>query len=241
VPTNAIREYGAVRSRLGELLELLHSAHEHVTCGRVVYRDWTDALPASGLMIDADLEAGIRLRWRGAEPRTRPAETLRLMWFDHPDRLRVELMHADALARLLVQNGPQWWRWDRRDGLASGDANSRSNPAMVPPMLNPIVLSPARLISSLRLEAGGGGVRAGREVVLALGRPRRVSGDISYELEFDAEHGTLLRHAATADGRCFRITEATTIEYGCEVASERFIFNAPAQNADTVNRTGETP
>gem|GEM_PF-1065496 len=87
------------------------------------------------------------------------------------------------------------------------------------------------MLATLRLEPTGVGVRAGREVLRARAwprRPARSDGAVSYELEFDAEHGTLLRRSASAGDRCFEVTEALEISYECDIDPRRFVFAAPA-------------
>jgi hypothetical protein len=108
-------------------------------------------------------------------------------------------------------------------------------------MLDPPVFSPIRLVSSLRLAASGSGSRAGRTVVLAHGHPRRPPNsatEFSHEFEFDAEHGTILRHAAFADGHCVSLIEAVAVEYGGGVDSARFAFDAPLRSPAEGDETG---
>jgi hypothetical protein len=50
---------------------------------------------------------------------------------------------------------------------------------------------------------------------------------LSYEFEFDTEHGTMLRWAAFQQGQCIQLTEALVALYGNEIDAERFAFAAP--------------
>ncbi len=99
----------------------------------------------------------------------------------------------------------------------------------LPPLLDPPLLTPARLLGWLRLDEVGTGRRAARQVLTAVGYPRDRSAaestQIHYELEFDAEHGTMLRVAAYDERRCLQLTEAKNIAYGHELDPQ--LFTAP--------------
>ncbi len=215
---------------LGSLLELLHCAHERTSCLEAEFRDWTHPPPSYELVLSRDESHDARGRWRGAGPWPKKVVRTRRVWFVAPDRLRVEIARNQALERLGVRDGLEWWRWDELDGATAGDAGGIEGPLLLPPLLDPPLLNPARLLAGLRLEPTGVGVRAGREVILARAWPRespRARGALSYELEFDAEHGTMLRRAASEDGRLFQVTEARQVRYGGEIDVERFVFVAP--------------
>jgi len=85
----------------------------------------------------------------------------------------------------------------------------------------------------VRLKPAGTGERAGRRVLRAQGQPRRplaARGETRYELEFDAEHGTLLRHAAIQDGERVWEREALEVLYGMTIEPECFVFVSPDEN-----------
>jgi len=95
----------------------------------------------------------------------------------------------------------------------------------MPLLVDPPMLCPARLIASLRLEPAGVGVRAGREVVQARGLLRHKPPSapaVMFELEFDAEHGTMLRYAAIEDGVCRLLTQVLEITYDVPIGPEQF-------------------
>jgi bifunctional enzyme CysN/CysC len=215
---------------LAQLLELLYRAHERVSCLHAELYDWSHPAPSYELIVDGDGLAGGPARWQPPGPWPKESVSSRRLWFVPPERLRVEIMRNHALVRLGVRNGSAWWRWDDAAGAIAGEAAVEAAPGL-PPLLDPPLLSPARLIPALLLEPTGMGVRAGREVLLARAcprvQPRAGGGVLSYELEFDAEHGTILRRAAFKDGRCFAVTEALQIRYGGDIADERFVFAAP--------------
>jgi adenylylsulfate kinase-like enzyme len=100
----------------------------------------------------------------------------------------------------------------------------------LPPLLDPPRISPARLLASLRFERAGVGERVGRQVLLARAWPRqqpRPRGELSYELEFDSEHGTLLRRATSEDRRRVAVTEALEVCYGRQIDPERLMSVLP--------------
>jgi hypothetical protein len=215
-------------SELGDLLEVICCAHEQVTTLVAEYREWGHRKPTRKLLVDyADTGEG-RLRWRGAGPWPQEIARTRRIWYSPPGRLRVELSRNNTLERLGVRDRVNWWRWDHVEGATAGNADLVAGALLFPPLLDPSLLTPVRLISTLHLESVGAHRRADREVLTARGRPRQAPstrGILSYDLEFDAQHGTMLRHAAYEDGRLFQLTEALWIRYGSEINSDRFVFD----------------
>ncbi len=229
---------------LAKLLELLYSAPEQVSSLQVEFREWSHPRPSYELIVSADELHDGRPRWRGAGPWPRETLRIRRIWFVASGRLRVEILRNQTLERLGVRDGSDWWRWDEVDGAIAGETGAIEG-APLPPLLDPPVLEPVRLIPALRFEPTGSGVRADRDVLLARAWPRepsRARGGLSYELEFDAEHGTMLRRAVSEDGQVFQVTEALQVRYGGEIDAERFVFVAPdgqpAQSVETRRATG---
>ena len=100
----------------------------------------------------------------------------------------------------------------------------------MPQLLVAPVLDVRSLLQVMRFEPVGTGERAGRKVLLARANPRSVPpnrGALSYELEFDAEHGSLLRRAEFEDGECTLEREAREVLYNSEIKTECFVFEAP--------------
>jgi hypothetical protein len=100
----------------------------------------------------------------------------------------------------------------------------------LPPLLSPPVLDVPRLLATMRFQPAGTGERAGRAVMCARALPRYQPpgrGKLSYEFEFDAEHGSLLRRANFEDGRCVWQREAREVLYGSEIKPGCFVFVAP--------------
>jgi hypothetical protein len=213
----------ARRVGLCGLLELLHAALEDVTTLEVEYRDWARPAPSLSLLVEPGAGrdgpfGGARLCWQGAGPFPRSVQTRRRIWLAAPKRVRVEVRHGERIVRLGVHDGTSWWRWDQVEGVESSNGAATAGGGAVPPILDPPVLTPVRVLSGLRLADIGAGERAGREVVTARGQPRERSLGGSqqrrFELEFDAEHGTMLRMAAYEERQCVHLTEATEVAYG---------------------------
>lgn len=225
---------------LGELLELLVCAHERVSSLRAEFRDWGRPRASYELIVDSeDLRAG-QPRWRGAGPWPRAWEARRRVWFTPPERLRVEVIRDGVPARFGVRAGSEWWGWDRGHGPTTGERESGEGLGWLQPLLDPLLLSPARLIGAVRFESVDVGTRAGRRVALALARPQEPPssrGELSYEFEFDTEHGTVLRRAVLEDGRCVQLTEALEVSYDVPINPERFVFDPPDNMAE-LRRTG---
>jgi hypothetical protein len=206
---------------LGFLLELLHDADPRARTLQAEFRGWSVLSPGPDVVVKRDGEGPERLRWRSGAPWPQTVQDRRRLWSDGPDRLRVELWQEAELVRLGVRAGPRWWRWDRDAGESAGSLDDHP---WLPPLLDPPALSPARLIAFLRLEPAGVGERAGRRVLMAHGFPRaaRSRGDVCFELEIDAEHGTLVRRARLLAGRCVDLSEAKEVRYELPIDRSRF-------------------
>jgi hypothetical protein len=216
---------------LGDLLELLHDAHARVETFEVEFRDWVRR-PASHAVGVSYSEAGKpQLDWLGGDPWATPGLTTRRIWLQAPDLLRVEILHADDLFRLGVRNGTRWWRWDAEHGATSGDAvPDERGVSRMPQLLTAPVLNVRRLIQFMRFEPAGTGERAGRSVLCARAFPRRqppARGELEFEFEFDAEHGSLLRRAEYEDGECVLERQAREVLYNPTLESDCFVFAVP--------------
>jgi hypothetical protein len=192
-------------------------------CGlQAEYRDWARPAPTVSLRVEPgageDGPVGAaRLCWQGAGPFPRTVQTGRGIWLAAPNRVRVEIRRGKHIVRLGVCDGTSWWRWDQVAGVESSDGAPTAHDRALPPLLDPPLLTPVRLLSGLRLGHVGAGERTGREVVTAGGQPRQRSlggsPQLRFELEFDAEHGTMLRIAAYDNRKCIQLTEATEVAY----------------------------
>jgi hypothetical protein len=218
-------------SELGNLLELLHDAHRSVSTFQARYRDWSQPRSSLELTVDLSESGHRRLQWEGGGPFPAAMASTRQIWFERPDCLRVEIHQQNELMRFGVLTRTQWWRWDRSHGADTSEAPAeRHGGWQVPPLLSPPQLDPLRLLSGLRFDPTGRSIRAGREVLCARASPREstASGrNLTYELEFDALHGTLLRWAALVGGHLVDETKVVEITYDAPIEAEAFAFVAP--------------
>jgi len=217
--------------RLGQLLELLHDAHAGVETYEVEFRDWVRRPSSHTLEVSYSDTGEPRLDWLGAGPWPTPALTTRRIWVEMPDLRRVEILEDDSLIRLGVRNRTRWWIWDSARGTMSGDAPpDERGLATIPQLLVAPVINVRVLIQTMRFEPAGTGERAGRKVLCARAVPRSRPPNrsaLSYELEFDAEHGSLLRRAEFEDGDCVLEREAREVLYNSEIETECFAFVTP--------------
>lgn len=217
---------------LGELLELLHDAHARVSTFQCEYQEHNRAPAGDTLVVRASGAGKPRLRWAGAGPWRDELLITRRIWFAHPDRLRVELTDDDGeLVRMGVRSGTEWWWWDEISGARSGStAPAQGGPGTLPRLLSPPLIEAYRLVPMMRFEPTGPGERAGRSVIGARAFPRRQPasrGELAYEFEFDAEHGSVLRRAEFESGLLAREVEARQVAYGAEIEDECFVFRSP--------------
>lgn len=225
------------------LLLLLHDADRLLSSSFVgEFRDWALPLPNNTLVLEPD-EPGAgdqpragRLRWAGAGPFPRAVETRRRIWFDPPDRLRVEMAQDGRLLRLGVRNRESWWRWSLAHGADAGAVVGPDGTLRLPPLLDPPLLSPAGLIARFRFEPDGIGRVLDREVLCSHARLRRglpQAQKWSFRFEFDAQYGTMLRCARFEDERRVELTEAVAARFGVPIDAARFVFVQPDTRAAT--------
>lgn len=216
--------------RVGDLLELLHDADSRLATFEGEFRDWARPSSSNVLLINSEDPAEPHIAWAGVGPWPKRTERRRRIWFDRPDRIRVEVFRSGVIERIAVRDGNNWCRWDRGAGLDSGPVMARDGVWMQPALLDVPLLSPARLIGWFRLEPAGAGVWRDRDVVFARAWPRNASdaaNDLSFELTFDAAYGTLLRHAVLEDGHCVRVTETLRANFNQALDSDRFVLRGP--------------
>jgi hypothetical protein len=218
-------------SALGQLLELLHGAHDDLRTFEVEYQDRGRQAPSRKLTVSYSESGKPQARWQGGGPWPSDALSTRRIWLQAPDHVRVEISRGEELVRLAVRNGGQWWRWDAEQGTLGGSAvPDERGIATLPSILSGPTIDVRRLITSVRFEPAGVGERAGRSVVLARARPRLqppARGPLSYEFEFDAEHGSLLRRAEFEDGLCVWERRAIQVVYDAQISGDCFVFVEP--------------
>ena len=217
--------------RLGELLQLLYGAHAKV---ETVELTVVDRLTESGslrLRVENDADGTPHIVPPRRSVTGRGAQTTRRIWRQGSSRSRVEVYVDGRLTRVGIKNGSRWSRWDVDAGTATGDVFE----AVVPPLLRLPLLVPAELLSAVWLEPGDLGTRAGRKVRSARARPRNPDDGAELALEFDFEHGTILRHAVLQGGRIVRSTEATDVIYDAPLDGALFEIDNPATSLESVS------
>jgi hypothetical protein len=211
-----------------ELLELVYRAHEGIEAFVAEYRECLHPRPSGDLTVGLNLKDGEpSLRWRDEGPFPRAAVVHRKIWLADACA-RIEIVRANRPACVAVRRAGRWWRWDEINGASNGTFGS--GPAFVPPLLDPQVADPARLLATMRFEPAGIGRRAGRDVVCARAWARRndASGVArECELEFDAQHGTILRESLVQEGWPVLTVEAVAVQYDGRIDPDRFEFQPP--------------
>lgn len=201
---------------LAKLLILLNDADRRMPSFYARLRDWTHAKESNVVEFE---RVGSNGQLRPATSRLYPAgrEVERQLWFEAPDQLRVEVAESGRTIRVGVRTGQHWWRWDHWRGYSSGHGLEE-----LPTVLDPVLLVPARLIGHLRLTPRGFGTRLQRTVWLVDAQDRLAGGEASYRLEFDAEHGVLLRRSSHINERCVRETAALRTEFAVPIDPAKF-------------------
>jgi hypothetical protein len=147
----------------------------------------------------------------------------RRIWFDGPERFRVELIEDDGLVRCEVRNAGCWWYWDRKSGLVNGGHGAPATPRNRPPR-PPTLLLPAEFLAMFWVAPLGRGMSLGREVLVAAGTRRFAPDGVpsKHRLEVDAEHGTILRQAAYLAGHRVHTSEVLSVRFDAEIDRDRF-------------------
>jgi hypothetical protein len=149
------------------------------------------------------------------------------MWFDWPDRMRVQIEEIGGPRFVAVRCGSRWSRWESMGGITHGDVASARDIVDVPAMLKPMIFAPLAFVASLSLELVGAGVRARRPVVQVVARQQGVAGTELYdELEVDGEHGVMLRRATYVNGQCVHILEAVRASFGVRCGPAVFVLDS---------------
>lgn len=208
---------------LAELLHVLYHAHRGVETMTLEVRDWATSEASNVLIAETDAGGATRVRWAGGGPYPKPSQSIRKLWCEPPDRVRVEVIRAGTLARAAVRDGSAWWRWDPENVETVGELGQG---AALPPILDVPLLHPAHFLSTTWLEPTGTSIRAERRVLEATGHPRVASSEGSgyLELAFDREHGTPLRIATFDHGERVGETEVLSIDYAAQIDPAVFRF-----------------
>jgi hypothetical protein len=217
-------------SLLEEALELLRSADGSWQTMRAEGTAWEDRMAGRALRTRPAVAGrsrrairripnAARLDLSGAVPLGEREQYWRL-WRGGQLLLRAEYEIAQETVTVVAQ-GPRWWRWSSSLGSTSGGAASRPVRVVLGPAA--VLLSGAELVEQLVLVDAGRARVAGRDAYLLRGRPLplrgqartvlREAGAEEYELRVDAERGALLGVSAIAEGRPFRVVQATLVGF----------------------------
>jgi hypothetical protein len=223
---------------LAELLEHLHGAHEQVETFVAEFHEWRRLAVGDSLAVERRLDDGT-IHWARGQPFARRDQALRRIWLRSPDRLCVEVVNDGVPVRAVGRTGETWWRWDARTGMTSGRVPSAlAAPQLaVPPLLSVPALNPTMMLTGVTVNAiAFGAVRAGREVVQVHANEKPMyttrTTELEFVLEFDVEHGTLLRRECLRQNDTFYLSEAVHAEYN--VAIDDDVFEGPREGVSDV-------
>lgn len=183
------------------------------------FRRWDAVISTPTVHLSSPSRAEPTARWeQTALDLTRPTRRLRV-WATTRRQIRVESRIDDELVELQLRDGHNWGTWSMEAGAATGygAADPRS-----PPLVS-VLVEPAQLLSSLRLETCVGGSCAGRDTHTVEARPlERADRRRVFELEFDAEYGALLRSEVRRDGVITSVSKAEWVAFDQVMPSHLF-------------------
>jgi outer membrane lipoprotein-sorting protein len=232
-------------SELGDLLELIHSAHQSFTTVSGVLRTWRDSDLGKAAMRElheretaAGSSSDLLVLFRSG-PEETPNEVVERIrfWYERPDRIREEYESdhpAGRNGRKAVRDGRHWWSYDAHNGAIT-NAGAPDVGSGVGEEIKRL-LDPSDVLGVCDLEILGEGDVGGRRGirVRATNRPtedhflRRIPpmGD-ELEYVFDAERGIALRQAVLIHGDAFSITELEELLFDATIPSETFVLTLP--------------
>jgi hypothetical protein len=221
---------------LGELLELMHGARHRFRTVRaeVLERHHTERHMRAFERRTAE-RPGTSLVGFAAGPAAAPlpewSEHVTRLWWDRPDRLRLERMDM-----VQVRVGERWWSVSETFGAAAGDVRSDVQMGIEHPPF-PALFDPAVLLPDLDLEVTGEARLLGRAVLEVRGLPRgeredwsepRVPGGAdAHLLTVDAALGVVLRLVSLIDGAPFAVTEVRAVAFDEALPDDTWVVEPP--------------
>lgn len=231
-------------SALGEVLERMHTAWDHLSSAQGTMRFWYEPLRTRQAWE----------RWRDASPpgsiglipapgaRELYSEQYYRFWMAKPWRWRIEQYESASLQpqtepqEIHVIDGGIWWSWSAG---APAYTNARStaprqtqHPGVDRGLL--VMLDPAPLTGTLRLRVVDSAEEIGRrgDSVIGVARdpqphPGLWPGADEYRLVVDRERGVLLRAEALLAGAVYAATAFTELTLDQAIPGERFVFQPP--------------
>lgn len=247
------QEQERVMPALGEVLERLHTAWDHLSSAEGTMRSWHDPrrteqafgiwrqgfAPGSVQALDGAAAASDAEAGDTAEPAV--VEAVFRFWMVKPWRWRVETcaLINGALTEpreVMVINGPVWWTWTSDGGVytnaRAAHPEQRAHSGVDRALL--VMLDPAPLAGTLRMRVGAEADVRGRpcDVVDCTVRnpqtdPGLWPGAEHYTLLVDRQHGILLQAQALQAGSAYAETVFTDLALDQPIPDDRFVFEAP--------------
>ena len=214
---------------LGDFLEAVHGAHRSLRSVQGTLREWRDEHLIRSLGWDYwPDEAGENRRWIVGEDEFEQLTDFKLAV---PDRVRVETrIPGDKPNSIVVCDGSRRSTW-LRDWGADVEDEDRSNVSWV---LGPVgrLLDPFWLLGFLEFDPPRQATHAGRQVLVARGRPRYplpwpFGPAEEHELTVDPERGTLLRLAGLCHGGEAFVHDLVELEHDVTFDEESFALAIP--------------
>ncbi len=206
-------------SDIADLVAWLRTASDREFTLEGEFRRRDPVLSAPTVRLSSPSRPGPTASWEQIAPDpTRSARRLRV-WATTRRQIRVEARIDDELVELQLRDGHKWGSWSIEAGAATGygAADPRS-----PPLVS-VLVEPAQLLSSLRLDTCVGGSCAGRDTHTVEARPlERADRRRVFELEFDAEYGALLRSEVRRDGLVTSVSKAEWVAFDQVMPSHLF-------------------
>lgn len=223
---------------------LLHEADVSARPVEVAYRVWRHRERSQAAFLanaEERKRGGASVQLFGSRSaRSEPAEqeeTVRI--WRAGQQVRVEHHGGPRDGYYAVVDGPLWWMWDQHSGAISNEDDPSVGNGAGDEMQ--LMLNPAPLLSSVRLELTGSAEMAGRPAIAAHGTPRPQdprhggmfelhelgAGAQHYELAIDQELGILLSAAAIRDGQPFQKIVTLAIQFDPQFAANTFRFEPP--------------
>ena len=238
-------------SALGDLLELLHTAHDRFSALEATVRTWRHTTLADEALSrwQARQEPGSVSVLRSVHRRKGPSETpppevteqVSRLWFERPSRLRreVESTHGEHTG-VVVIDGDRWWTYHPAIGVRTNvrpDGTRSSVHKRAEADMNSFRLfGPHKLLGEVTLELLERRMHVERNVIHVRALPRESGermhrhlweGADDYEVLVDADCGVLLRIVARIGGREFAGEEATSVTFDGPLTEDVFAFTPP--------------
>jgi outer membrane lipoprotein-sorting protein len=224
-------------SRLGDVLELMHTADDRSPVLRAEARVWQDVPRVLAARREAAERDGGRVvsvgGGDGRAPSSEIEHRLRL-WLQRPDRFRSERDEEDGTT-VTVADGSHWWRFAPGMGALREDGRSSTAARGVGELS--VLVSPSRVAGVAVLEAGRETTLVGRRGLVARATPRRLEhpdfesglamGASHHDLVVDAERGVLLRLESSYRGERMVLVEVTDVAFDESFAPGTFVFTPP--------------